>query len=185
MTLNYEALFQEHLLVKVENRVLTDIKLMLEKEVESLAKMVSARNATIRRLDETVSRMCEELQEQRQEIKQKEVTKGFDYDLIKSQARKILILQQQRAEIYEASKEWVVMYGTSSIMPRQTQELLNKLKEVFTYDHYRINEETNEWVGGCEKRVGYDDSQGYGSTEPTRKTPGSPKQSYDYRKVGL
>jgi len=124
------------------------------------------------------------------EAREKEVTTGFDNDLIKNQAEKLLKLQQQRAEIYEASKEWVAMYGTLSIMPRQTQELLNKLKEIFIYDRYRIDEETNEWVGGCEKRVGYDDSQGqtppgYGSTEPTRKTPGSPKQSYDYRKVGL
>lgn len=122
---------------------------------------------------------CEKSKEKDREIKEKEVTRGFDYDLIKSQAEKILKLQQQMAEIVEASKEWVYMYGTSSIMPRQTQELLNKLKEIFIYDRYRIDEETNEWVGGCEKRVGY------GSTEPTRKTPGSPKQSYDYKKVGL
>ena len=225
MTLNYDDLFQEHLLDKVENKALTDIKEMLEKRVESLTKVVVDRNAPINRLSETISRMVVDAQKKEQELREKErvlsdrydiIAKQIDkivvlrdaihcmqgearekdaaleehYDTIMRQAGKLLKLQQQRAEIYEASKEWVAMYGTSSIMPRQTQELLNKLKEVFTYDRYCINEETNEWVGGCEKRVGYDDSQGqtppgYGSTEPTRKTPGSPKQSYDYRKVGL
>ena len=197
MMQNYEDLFQGHLLDKVENRELTLIKMMLEKKVESLTKMVSAQNATIRRLDETVSSMVVKAQEKEQELREKERVLSDRYDIIAKQIDKIVVLrdaihcmQEQRAEIYEASKEWVVMYGTSSIMPRQTQELLNKLKEIFIYDHYRIDEETNEWVGGCKKRVGYDDSQGqtppgYGSTEPTRKTPGSPKQSYDYRKVGL
>jgi len=124
------------------------------------------------------------------EAREKDAAMEEHYDTIMRQAGKLLKLQQQRAEIYEASKEWVAMYGTASIMPKQTQELLNKLKEIFTYDRYCINEETNEWVSSCEKRTCYDDSQGqtppgYGSTEPTRKTPGSPKQSYDYRKVGL
>ena len=215
---NYEDLFQEHLLDGIENKALTDIKEMLEKKVESLTKMVVDRNASINRLSETISRMVVNAQEKEQELREKERVLSDRYDIIAKQidkivvlrdaihcmqgearekdvalmkqAEKILKLQQQRAEIYEASKEWVAMYGTSTIMPSQTLTLLNKLKEIFTYDRYHINEETNEWVVGCEKRVGYDDSQGqtppgYGSTEPTRKTPGSPKQSYDYRKVGL
>ena len=149
---NYEDLFQEHLLDKVEIKVLTDIKEMLEKKVESLTKMVSARNTTIRRLDETVSRMCEEL-------KEKELAMGEHYDTIMRQAGKLLKLQQH----------------------------IDKMKELCTYGD---NEETNEWVSGCEKRVGYDDSQGqtppgYGSPSPTRETSYAPKQSYDYRKVGL
>jgi len=236
MTLNYDELFERHLLDKAENRELTLIKMMLEKEVESLTKMVTDRNASINRLSETISRMCGEkpkekviadqllaslvttvgdksiiindlnqrlmkykekveslavdVVEKEQELREKERVLSDRYDTIMRQAGKLLKLQQQRAEIYEASKEWVAMYGTASIMPKQTQELLNKLKEIFTYDRYCINEETNEWVSSCEKRTCYDDSQGqtppgYGSTEPTRKTPGSPKQSYDYRKVGL
>lgn len=159
MMQNYEDLFQGHLLDKVENRELTLIKMMLEKKVESLTKMVSAQNATIRRLDETVSSMVVKAQEKEQELREKERVLSDRYDIIAKQIDKIVVLKGR----------------------------INKLREVFEYGD---NEETNEWVGGCEKRVGYDDSHGqtppgYGSTEPTRKTPGSPKQSYDYRKVGL
>jgi len=273
MMLNYDELLERHLLDKAENRELTLIKMMLEKKVESLTKMVVDRNASINILSDILSRMCggeskdkvvgdrnttidnlnvrlvdaterqnrqydiikelqknisilhTDAQEKEQELREKErvlsdrydiiakqidkivvlrdaihcmqgearekdVALGEHYDTIMRQAGKLLKLQQQMAEIVEASKEWVYMYGTSSIMPKQTQELLNKLKEIFTYDRYHINEETNEWVSDCEKRTCYDDSQGqtppgYGSTEPTQKTPGSPKQSYDYRKVGL
>ena len=157
---NYEDLFQELLLEKVENRKLTIIKMMLKKEVESLTKMVVDRDASINRLSETISRMVVKAQEKEQELREKERVLSDRYDIIAKQIDKIVVLKGH----------------------------INKLREVFEYGD---NEETNEWVGGCEKRVGYDhDSQGqtppgYGSTEPTRKTPGSPKQSYDYRKVGL
>ena len=158
-TTSYEDLFQEHLLDRIENKVLTDIKMMLEKKVESLTKMVVDRNATIRRLDETVSRLCEESKEKKQELREKERVLSDRHDIIMRQADKLLKLQQH----------------------------IDKMKELCTYGDY---EETNEWVDGCKKRGGYDDSQGqtppgHGSTQPTRETSYTPKQSYDYRKVGL
>jgi len=193
-TTSYEDLFQTHLLDKAENRELTLIKMMLEKEVESLTKMVTDRNASINRLSEIISRMVVDAQEKKQELQEKERVLLERYDIIAKQVDKIVVLRDAIHCMQGEAKEKDVAMGEhyDTIM-RQADKLLklqqhiNKMKELCTYGDY---EETNEWVGGCEKRTCYDDSQGqtppgYGSTQPTRKTSGSPKQSYDYRKVGI
>lgn len=191
-TSSYDDLFERLLLHQVENSTLTDIKLMLEAKVESLTKMVVDRNTSISRLSECISKLNDKLQNKGQELQNKEKLIGKYYDRMKqSDVSMVLTLQQQKAEIYEASKEWVYLHRGNVAATRQTIMLLNKLTEVFSYDIYTIDEKTNEWVSDCKKRNEYDDSQGQTPpgyvhpTPPSRETFDTPKQSYDYRKVGL
>ena len=153
---NYDELV-DSLVTTVGYRNIT-INNLNQRLVESREKQERQYN-TIKELQKNISILHIDVQEKEQELREKERVLSDRYDIIAKQIDKIVVLKGR----------------------------INKLREVFEYGD---NEETNEWVGGCEKRVGYDDSHGqtppgYGSTEPTRKTSYTPKQSYDYRKVGL
>jgi len=188
---NYDELV-DSLVTTVGYRNIT-INNLNQRLVESREKQERQYN-TIKELQKNISILHIDVQEKEQELREKERVLSDRHDIIAKQIDKIVVLRDAIHCMQGEAREKDAALGEhyDTIMKQagkllKLQQHIYKMKELCTHGDY---EETNEWVGGCEKRVGYDDSHGqtppgYGSTEPTRETSYTPKQSYDYRKVGL